>query len=258
MNKKLKIFQIIISIVTPILLVTSVVLIITFGWYIKKQQTANINATTKNVSIEYTFDGDEETNVVNYTVSNLVFFDVDSTDENKIELKYLPTMAVKLELNLKNNSTNDVTYKITFESVKQIATETVSNETVDKSIAYIDCLFYDITSIPNTVTTVSGIKSLTQNGVTYTNTSSTETNRAEYDSGVLDPKIVLEPEDDITITMYIYGVQEIDDAKNSDFLYDENGDLRDYAFSLTIEATPQGTVEVDESSTPLPDVNDGN
>lgn len=255
MNKKLRIFQMIISIITPIMLASTVVVVIIFGWYIKKQQTANINATTKNVSIEYTFDEDEEKNVVNYTVSNLVFFDADSNvDNKKIELKYLNDMAVKLDLTLKNKGTNDVKYKITFESVKQIVTETVEGNSVNKSIAYVDCLFYNITSIPNTVTTVSGIKALSQTGVTYTNTSETATNKAEYDMTSVTPDVILVPEATVTISMYLYGVQEIDSAKNSDFLYDNNGDLRDYTFSLTLEAIPQGEVNVEEEQ---PESNDG-
>ncbi len=256
MKNKLKIIQIILAIVTPILLVSTVVVIIVFGWYIKRQQTANIDATTKNVSVEYSFNDDDEKNVVNYNVKKLVFFDTDSTDENKIELKYLDLMAIKLNLKLKNNSSNDITYKITFESEKQIVSETVEDETVNKSIAYVDCVFYNIKNIPNTVTTVEGIKSLTQDGVSYVNTEETTTNKAIYDSSSISPSVLLEKEDDVTISLYIYGVQEKDGAKNDDFLYDENGDLVHYSFSLTIEAVPQGEVEADESSVPLADVGD--
>ena len=271
---KKKIIYNIISIAAPILLIAAVVFVITYGWYVKRQQTADINATTKNVAIEYTFDDDTTKNVVNYTVENISFFDADSTDNNKIELKYLPVMAVKLDIKLLNKSSNDVSYKITFEADKDIVSETVEGNTVNKSIAYVDCLFYNNPNsntlvIPENVTTVNGMKTVNTDGVTYTNTALTETNKAEYDSSSLSTPLVLSPVTDedtastiasktVTLSMYIYGVQEIDDAKNSDFLYDNNGDLRDYAFSLTIEATPQGTVEVDESSTPLPDVDDGN
>lgn len=260
--KKGKILYNIISIAAPILMLAAVVLVITYGWYIKRQQTADINATTKNVAIEYTFDDDSTKNVVNYTVENIAFFDVDSTDENKIELKYLPVMAVKLDINLRNKSSNDVSYKITFEASKEYVTETIEGEKVNKSIAYVDCLFYDVSNIPSSVTTVEGIKSLPTDGVTYTNDDSTLTNKAEYDSSSLSTPAVLahededsdEPVEPITLTMYIYGVQEIDNASNDDFLYETKtvNDvttkvLKQYQFSITIESIPLGNIEIHEN-----------
>lgn len=255
--KKKTIYNIL-GIAVPILLVASIVLAITYGWYVKRQQTADINATTKNVAIEYTFDDDTTKNVVDYNVKHIAFFDVDSTDVNKIELKYLPTMAVKLELKLTNKSSNDVSYKITFESTKEFVSETVGGNTVKKSIAYMDCLFYDITNIPSSVTTVNGIKALSQEGVTYTNTPSSTTNKAEYDSSALTTPLVLAPESEtpVTLVMYIYGVQEQDNALNDDFLYSYETEnevvtkkLRRYQFSLTIESIPIGEVEVVENGT---------
>ncbi|MBQ6782547.1 MAG: hypothetical protein IJP63_00895 [Acholeplasmatales bacterium] len=262
---KKKIIYNIISIAAPILLMAAVVFVITYGWYVKRQQTADINATTKNVAIEYTFDDDTTKNVVEYKVENIAFFDADSTDDNKIELKYLPVMAVKLDIKLLNKSSNDVSYKITFEALKSIVSETVEGNTVNKSIAYMDCVFYDITNIPSSVTTVNGIKALTTDGVTYTNTASTSTNKAEYDSSSLSTPLVLSPVTDedtastiasktVTLSMYIYGVQEIDNAANDDFLYEyvtENNvttkKLKQYEFSITIESIPQGEVNVSEN-----------
>ena len=58
MSKKMRIINLIISIITPILLIISVVLIVSFGWYTKKQQIATIDATAKNVSVEYYFYDD--------------------------------------------------------------------------------------------------------------------------------------------------------------------------------------------------------
>lgn len=256
MNKKIRIFSTILSVVTPILLVATVVVIISYGWYIKTQQTANIDASTKNVAIEYTFDEDETKNVVNYTVSNLAFFDMDSTDENKIELKYLSTMAVSLDITLKNNSSNNVTYKLTFESLKDVLTETVDNVETTKSIAYVACLFYDITSIPNSVSAIDEIMDLEDDGVTYTDDSTHFI--ASYDSAYDEEDLILlAPDDDITLRMYLFGVQEIDSAKNDDFLYEEvteNNEtikrLRTYSFSLTIESVPIGDEVVTEVTEP--------
>ena len=270
---KKKIIYNIISIAAPILLIAAVVFVITYGWYVKRQQTADINATTKNVAIEYTFDDDATKNVVNYTVENISFFDADSTDDNKIELKYLPVMAVKLDIKLLNKSSNDVSYKITFEAAKDIVSKTVEGNTVNKSIAYVDCLFYNNPNsnslvIPENVTTVNGMKAVPTDGVTYTNTASTSTNKAEYDSSSLSTPLVLSPVTDedtastiasktVTLSMYIYGVQEIDNAANDDFLYEyvtENNvttkKLKQYEFSITIESIPQGgyIIPEDENS----------
>ena len=270
---KKKIIYNIISIAAPILLIAAVVFAITYGWYVKRQQTADINATTKNVAIEYTFDDDTTKNVVEYKVENIAFFDADSTDENKIELKYLPVMAVKLDIKLLNKSSNDVSYKVTFESLKSIVSETVEGNTVNKSIAYMDCLFYNNSNsntlvIPENVTTVNGMKTVNTDGVTYTNTALTETNKAEYDSSSLSTPLVLSPVNDedtastiasktVTLSMYIYGVQEIDKSANDDFLYEyvtENNvttkKLKQYEFSITIESIPQGgyIIPEDENS----------
>ena len=248
MKKKLNILNLILSIVAPIALITVVVISIVFGWYTNRQQVANIDATTKNVAVEYTFDNDTEKNVLNYTVNNLAFFDIDSNDEdnNKIELRYLPVMAVKLSITLKNNSSNNINYKVTFESAKDIVKDDEDN---DKSIAYIDCLFYedlDTTDMTTTsFTTVSSIKNTAQDGITYTPTATSS--KAVCDSSSYSTPVILEPEDETTLVMYLYGVQEIDTAKNDDFLYVTNNGVRSlkaYAFSLTIESIPLGEAVV--------------
>lgn len=270
MKKKLNILNLILSIVAPIALITVVVISIVFGWYTNRQQVANIDATTKNVAVEYTFDDDTEKNVLNYTVNNLAFFDIDSNDEdnNKIELRYLPVMAVKLSITLKNNSSNDINYKIIFESKK-----TIKNDSNDDpvSIAYIDCLFYDVKTnltdnngdldIPSTLTTVEDIKGVSEAGITYTNVTNgngtaqspfTTTSKAVRDSAGLSTGKILKPTDDaVTVDMYIYGVQEIDSAKNDDFLYETVNNvktLKKYNFSLTIESVPLGEAQVSEQS----------
>ena len=258
MKKKLNILNLILSIVAPIALITVVVISIVFGWYTNRQQVANIDATTKNVAVEYTFDNDTEKNVLNYTVNNLAFFDIDSNDEdnNKIELRYLPVMAVKLTLKLKNNSSNNINYKITFESTKEIEKDK-TDTTKKTSIAYVDCLFYNVSGInpaSTTFTTVESIKGATQAGITYTNVTNanattsnpfTTTSKAVRDSAGLATGKELAPTDDpVTVDMYIYGVQEIDSAKNDDFLYNNDKSLKSYNFSLTIESIPLGETQV--------------
>ncbi len=248
-EKKFRIMSSILSIVAPLMMLTTIIVFISYGWYIKRQQTANIDATTKNVAVEYTFYSDETKNVLNYTVSNLVFFDEDSNVESKkIELKYLSNMAVLMTINLKNNSENDITYKLTFESAKDVTLDDEKNVT---SKAYISCLFYNLENIPSTVSTVKGIRELEQDGVTYSNTDTQF--KAEYDSGYDESNLIkLAPEAEKTISIYLFGVQEIDSAKNDDFLYELNSNnekvLKDYLFSLTILSVPVGDVEVSEVS----------
>ena len=253
MKNKSRIISNILSIFAPALFVVAVAITVIFGWYINTQQVANIDATTKNVAVEYTFDGGSEKNVLNYTVDNLAFFDADSTDDDLIELKYLPTMAIKLTLKLKNNSTNNINYTVTFESAKDIVFDP-NDDTVKKSVAYIDCLFYedlDTTDMTTTsFTTVNSIKDAEQDGITYENTSTSATSKAICASSSYSTPVILEPEDETTLVMYLYGVQEIDNAKNDDFLYETNNgvkSLKQYAFSITIESIPLGDVEVEES-----------
>ena len=257
-EKRIRVFSNILSIVAPLMMLVTIIVFISYGWYIKRQQTANIDASTKNVAVEYTFDEDETKNVLNYTVSNLVFFDENSNvDSKKIELKYIYDMAVLMTVNLKNNSSNDITYKLTFASSKEYAYDDDDNVT---SIAYISAII-DIDDILDGVTTstttVAGIRSIAQDGVTYTNTSAQFT--AEYDSGYdEDDLILLAPNAEVSIDIYLFGVQEIDSASNDDFLYelDSNDEkvLKNYLFSLTISSVPVG----DEVVTEVTNQNSGN
>ncbi len=249
MKTKLKIFNSILSIIAPILLIVVVVFSISYAWYTNRQQIANIDATTKNVAVEYTFDKDTEKNVLNYSVSNIAFFDADSEDENKIELKYLPSMAVKLTLKLKNNSSNNISYKITFDSLKDVLTEKVEGETVNKSIAYIDCLFYDVEKLnleDASLTTVNSIKDLDQDGIEYASNDTKAS--AIVDSSKYEEAIVLAKDAAVTVDMYLYGVQEIDSADSDDFLYETKNNvktLKSYDFTLTIESIPLGEAQVE-------------
>ena len=49
--------------------------------------------------------------------------------------------------------------------------------------------------------------------------------------------------------LYLYGVQDIDNAKNDDFLYEtvnQEKVTKNYSFTITIESTPVGESEVEE------------
>lgn len=156
--KKFKNLNLIISIAAPVLLAIVLVIIVSYGWYIKRQQVATIDATAKNVSVEYSFDEDTHTNVYNYNVEHLVFFDSDS----EFEFTYLDEMAVKLEVYLKNKGTTPVNYSIQFKS-KKISTKDSSNNII--STAYIDCLYG--MDFDSTVKTINGAKAVSLPYVTY-------------------------------------------------------------------------------------------
>ena len=135
-----------------------------------------------------------------------------------------------------------------FDQLKDVTLDDEKNVT---SKAYISCLFYNLENIPSTVSTVKGIRELEQDGVTYSNTDTQF--KAEYDSGYDESNLIkLAPEAEKTISIYLFGVQEIDSAKNDDFLYELNSNnekvLKDYLFSLTILSVPVGDVEVSEVS----------
>lgn len=253
MKSKIKIFNLILSIVAPVLLVTVLVLALTYGWYMQRQQTATIDAKTKNLAVEYSFDDSEETNVIEYTVKNISFFDYSKIKEDQtiestqVEMKYLPIMAVKLDIKLKNNCDSNISYKIKFESTKVIEKDDDDNVI---SIAYVDCVF---NSMPNDTSSINEISELKTNGngVTYTNTSLSSV--ALLDSTTLTSDSELAPTEFVTVSLYIFGVQEIDEAKNDVFLYDVANDnnevtrtLKDYSFKLVFESVPLGEATVVE------------
>ena len=94
---KMKIFKLIMSISVPILLLGATISLIVLAWYVSMIQTGEIDATTKNLVVEYSFNKDTAVNKKTYTVRNLAFFDTDSESETS----YLSSMAVKLEIKLK-------------------------------------------------------------------------------------------------------------------------------------------------------------
>ena len=114
--QKLKKFSLILSLIAPVLLVAATATVVIFAWYVSMIQTGEIDASTKNLAIEYTFDNNTKKNQTKYTVKNLAFFDVDSTNE----VSYIEAMATKLTINLKNNSSSSVKYTIIFQANKTI------------------------------------------------------------------------------------------------------------------------------------------
>lgn len=109
----------ILQLIAPVLLVAATATAVIYAWYVSMIQTGEIDASTKSMAIEYKFDDNTKKNQVRYTVKNLAFFDEDSENE----VSYIEAMATKLTINLKNNSSNAVNYKIIFQAEKTILKE---------------------------------------------------------------------------------------------------------------------------------------
>ena len=123
------------------LLIVSILVSISYGWYTNTVLVGKIDAETKEVAFSYKLD-DSTTNIINYQVSNLAFFDVDSIDE----LKYFQSMHTVITIELENFSSDEVSFYLEFESVKSITEITVKDseeqEKKEKtSVAYVAGIF---------------------------------------------------------------------------------------------------------------------
>ena len=130
--KALKIIRRLLPIFAPLLLLAATASVVVVAWYVSIIQTGEIDATTKNVAIEYVFNKEVLKNQTSYTVKNLAFFDEDSTDE----IDYIEPMAVKLSIKLRNNSSNNIKYTIIFQSEKTIVKDSTYSEITVTSSNY--------------------------------------------------------------------------------------------------------------------------
>ena len=226
------------------LLIALVAIPMIYGWYVRVIRTGKIDGSTKNVSINYNFnDGRREsTNSLTYTIDNLAFFDIGSEDETS----YFNSMAVDLVITLTNTSTSDMTYSITFSTTKTVLNQTEN----DVSISYVACYFKNI-STEETVSELQENGTVSGNTVTYTETTSAYTAVSTSADYALEAKNDGNT-DEATVHLYLIGVQEIDSATNTDFLYSEvggNRDLTEYSFTITIVGTPKSDSDVTEITT---------
>lgn len=226
------------------LLIALVAIPMIYGWYVRTIRTGKIDGSTKNVSISYTFnDGRSSlTNSLTYTIDNLAFFDIDSTAETS----YFNSMAVDLAITLVNTSSSDMTYTITFNTTKNVLLDSSDNE---KSISYVACYFKN-----NPSTTIAALKNESVDGYTVTYTDTTR----NYTAVSTSADYALEAKndgntDEATVHLYLIGVQEIDRANSTDFLYtiDEHGAkvLTQYTFTITITGTPKADPNATEVTT---------
>lgn len=245
----------ILTIATPLLMVFTVVILV-YAWYTNTLQTGEIDATTKNFTIEYTFDDDTEKNVLEYEVDDIAFFQYQAEEE----IDFLEGEVVPLEINLLNKSTSDMIYTITLKSTKTVLTGTKIVEeqqvTVVQSVAYIGAVldFDDIGSTDTYKSIQSRVEVADDENYTA----------AEYDISATDAQtsenatqyFICETTGEIatgvttptTITLYLFGIQEIEDATNDMFIYNSNGTLKSYSFELTINAVPISNATEEENS----------
>lgn len=227
-SSKLRIINIILAIIAPVLLIIITASVI-HAWYTNVIQTGSIDATTQNVSIEYKINNGNN-NVLNYEISNLTFFDSTANEE----AKYLDTMAFRIDLSIKNNSKTAVSYKVVFESQKTIVSD---NNNTQISRSYAACIYDNVTT-SETLTNVESFldrDSATNNGTLFSSEKSSLADLAVGSSS--------------TVTLFVFGIQDIPLASSDDFLYTSNrADTRTYNFKLTIIAEPQGEATVEENS----------
>ena len=253
MKNKLNIILLSLSILASVVIIFLTISMVR-AWYTNVIQTGNINAETKKLSIKYQLNEGSD-NVVTYEISNLAFFDINCNNEGK----YLRTMAFKIDIDLENNSTDNVAYEIKFESNKTIKKDS-NNHNI--SIAYAACIFDDVEDDTNT-SVIDYLDNKTSTvedpyDITYSYDDSTfVSSKKSDDSSVLIAHEKVTGENPYAyktrVTLYVFGIQEIDSATNEDFLYDTNGDTETYRFTLSIIANPVGSAVVTEN----PDQNNG-
>ena len=79
-----------------------VTIAITHGWYTNIDKMGQIDANTKNSGFKYEING-ETLETDEYSISNLVFFDIDSIYEGK----YFSTMVYEMEIDIGSKNEGD-------------------------------------------------------------------------------------------------------------------------------------------------------
>lgn len=187
-----------------ILLITASVSLI-YAWYINTNKVGHIDAQSDGIVLVYKLNG--EYNKTNeYSIDNLVFFDIDNTKETK----YFKSMAYKIEILLENKGTKDVVVSLTSTNTSIMQYE--SDGSTEASNAYADVIF-------------------TEEKIADYSNDSLATVYSEYIEGNEEiSNILVSAGQAKTIYAYVFGVQKMDNAKNEDFLDDT------YLFDITINA----------------------
>ena len=234
------IFRIIIISIPVIALLTAISLSV--AWYIHTIRTGSIDASTKNVSLSYTLTTNgtnTKTNEYVYSIDNLAFFDIDNSDETS----YFNQMACELSLTLTNVSNSAMTYTVTFRSAK-IVVEDENENVISRS--FVACYYQNNPS--GTISSLATNGTVSGNTIAYSNTDQAFTVTNTSPTGALSASG--EVNDSVTFTLYLIGVQDIDEATNTDFLYTESAGNRSYTnhpFTITITAEPISNSAAEEN-----------
>lgn len=175
---------------------------ITYGWFINSTSTDSIDATTKGIVFSYTInDGNTKKEDVSvFDVKNITFFDMDGAKEGT----YFANMACCLTLTYSNICDSNISIELTYKSSS-------NNE------AYICGLITtNIIESSSEYDTVNDVIEAFKVG-------------DAMDSYTIP---LIEPEDKITVYLYLFGIQPDDSASNSFF----NGV---YGFTLTSKAVKE-------------------
>lgn len=263
-NKKLILILKIGLPITAFILILATVISIVSAWYTNVNQTGEIDAHTKNVGFTYKINDSSLENDY-YNISNLAFFDINS----KIEGPYFKVMAVEAMLEVSNITDNDINYTISYEATRRyvenktisyvgcIITDTKLGYAITNDLTFKenkDYYTYDELTHKYTKETVTVGSSVTANkyydynpsyltdedkvedlyvdssNTKYTiNSGTNESFKVVYDGGSLKSKG--SAGDSQVMYLYLFGVQEIDSAKNDDFIYERHN------FRLIIEGS---------------------
>ncbi len=208
-----------------------------YGWYTNFTHTGSIDGSTKNVALKYTINN-SEANITTYTINNLAFFDTDSASEND----YLDIMALDLSLKLENTTDTPVSYTVTYEGTKRIKQDSTTNNYI--SSAYCAAVFNSksMTGKTNIDALATDSANIDYVNTKYTTTvAGSETYKAIYSSTAN-----LASSANTTLHLYLFGIQDIESAVNTEFIYKGNATYT-YTFTITISATPQGSPVVTEA-----------
>lgn len=202
MKSDKKKFTIFITLISIFFLMISASLV--YAWIVYTKDTNKIDANTEGIKYVYEINDSKKLQSINYTISDLAFFDIDNEDE----IEYFLDMACEVKIEVMNTGDIDFNYTISQTSGKY----------TNDNTAGVLCLFSttQLTSVGSNATIQAMITAST---VTESVTGSlvkynTSTNTADTD----------------TYYIYIIGVQT-NDSENNDFLDDT------YNFTITINAT---------------------
>lgn len=198
---------------------------ITYAWYTYTNYIGTIDAETKDLALSYTINSGD-INQTDYSITNLVFFDIDNEDE----LPYFEKMHTVIKLDFKYKSSENLNCYIQFRSeikttearVSTGTSSTTSSTGTTISSPIITSKAYVRGFISESDTLISNTEDLANKSITdyIPEPNINNQNTGYYVSQTFIKNLssnIIEGEDSFTLYLHLFGVQEIDSASN-DFL----------------------------------------